>query len=104
MPSSTSVHRTGGVSDLLGRRCQPACGPSRFVILGAGIIILGSGGESLSRYQIAAKALNSKELDLFPLFTRDVTRLHPRVRFGNDDVLGLTRPPSYANGRRRCSS
>jgi hypothetical protein len=41
------------------------------------------GFESLSRYQIAAKALNSIELDLLPLVTRDVTRLHLRVQFGN---------------------
>jgi hypothetical protein len=32
-----------------------------------------------------ASALNSIELDLLPLPTRDVTRLHPRIQFGNDN-------------------
>ena len=31
---------------------------------------------AVSRYHIAAKALNSIELDPLPLVTRDVTRLH----------------------------
>jgi hypothetical protein len=48
--------------------------------LGArGITILGSG----VRVPLAAKALNSIELDLLPLVTSDVTRLHLRRLFGN---------------------
>jgi hypothetical protein len=38
---------------------------------------------ALSRYQIAAKALNSIELAQLLLVTRDVTRLHLRGLFGN---------------------
>jgi hypothetical protein len=38
---------------------------------------------AVSRYHIAAKALNSIELDRLPLITRDVTPLHLRGRFGN---------------------
>ncbi len=47
---------------------------------------------ALSRYQIAAKALNSIEVDLLPLTSRDVTRLHPRVQFGNDDARCIFAP------------
>ncbi len=56
----------------------------------------GVGGfESLS--QIAAKELNSIELDLLPLILRDVTRLHPRVQFGNDDPRCILAPEIRAS-------
>jgi hypothetical protein len=50
---------------------------------------IGGNIADLRRVGIAAKALNSIELDLLPLISTDVTRLHPRVQF--DNASGVSR-------------
>jgi hypothetical protein len=49
---------------------------------------------AVSRYHHASKALNSIELDLVYLVSKDVTRVHPRVRFCNNPA---------ARGARLCA-